>query len=75
MQKHTRVRLKPEVIIRERLKRGWTQTELALKAGVLKNLISKLEDKAKASPATIKAVAEALGLQIEDFVEITPPSE
>lgn len=49
-----------------RLARGWTQTELANRAGVAVNTIVRLE-KGRAFPSlvTLRAVAEALGARID----------
>ena len=49
-----------------RIRRGWTQTELADRAGVALNTIVRLE-KGRAFPSlvTLRAVAEALGARID----------
>jgi len=73
MSKRTVVKLHPEVIIKARLKMGWSQTQLADAANLRRNEVSIFETQAKASPRVIKAIAETLGLEIDDLVEITPP--
>jgi len=67
-----RYRLKTEVLIRERLKRGWSQEEFAERLGVSKGMGSFLERDEKVTPKTIQKIAALLDLKIEEFVEILP---
>jgi transcriptional regulator with XRE-family HTH domain len=53
-------------VIRLRLKRGWTQKELAERAGTKQSGISRLENASiKPSLAFVQKVAAALGAKIE----------
>ena len=56
-------------IVRARTVRGWTQTELARRIDKSPSTISKIESgEIIALPGTIKEIAEALGLEMEDLV-------
>ena len=57
-----------EKIARLRRERNWTQRELADKAGITQNQVSRIE-KGKSRPraSTLETFAEALGVSIEDL--------
>jgi transcriptional regulator with XRE-family HTH domain len=56
-----------------RLRKGWTQDELAEHSGIWRNTISEVESgKRKALPRTLQKLAEALGEPIEALAP--PPS-
>lgn len=55
-----------KTIIRERTKRGWSQTELALAIGSRKPVISRLErGGSNPSLATLSRIAKALDLSLK----------
>lgn len=50
-----------------RLKKGWTQVELAEKAGIHWNTVAKIErNEQKPEFDTIKGLTKALGLKLDD---------
>jgi transcriptional regulator with XRE-family HTH domain len=52
-----------EILKEARLKKGWTQDELAKKAGLGKNTYPKIErDISKPSPESIKRLVKVLGI-------------
>jgi DNA-binding XRE family transcriptional regulator len=52
-----------------RKKRGLTQADLAAKAGISQNYLSSIETGGKGgTPMLLKALAEALGVKMEDLV-------
>jgi transcriptional regulator with XRE-family HTH domain len=65
---------KGDAVRKFREERGWTQVELARRAGVNKGTIVRLEAN---DPAvlldTIALVAQALGVALEDLDPVTPP--
>ena len=58
-------------------KKGWTNDILAQKSGVPKGTISKITSGITKNPQldTLRAIADALGCRIEDFVENPLPLE
>lgn len=59
-----------------RKERGWTQTELGEKAGMLAQNISRYE-KNKATPreSTLAIFAEVFELPLSEFTDLAPPTE
>jgi transcriptional regulator with XRE-family HTH domain len=59
-------------VIRElRQKRGWTQTELARKAGVKQSVLSYIESGKTKHPRidTLSAIASALGVSVQRLLK------
>ena len=57
-----------QIIKVARREKGWTQTELAEKAGIHWNTVAKIErGTQKPEFSTIKNLAKALGLSLEDI--------
>lgn len=51
-----------------RQEKGWTQKELADKVGISQNHVSRIEkDKMQPRHSTLKAISNALGIEIEDL--------
>ena len=61
------MRVNAERIIRQREEQGWSQTQLAKEAGVASGTMSRVERGMEANPATVKRVADALGLTVADI--------
>ena len=60
-----------ELIKTERENNGWTQSQLARQAGVAKQVVSNIERGAvTASVNTLAAVAHAIGLTIQDIIDV-----
>lgn len=55
----------PQIIKRARNARGWSQTDLAERAGVSRPSVARIEGGDDVSTATLDKVAEALGLTLE----------
>ena len=56
-------------IRRERVTRGWSQIDLARLIKSHSSLISKIEGgHTNGSPRTIRAIADALGIPMEEFI-------
>ncbi len=59
-----------------RQEKGWTQKELAQKVGISQNHVSRIEkDKMQPRHSTLKAVAEALGIDVEDLENLARVAE
>ncbi len=59
-----------KTIARYRVKRGWTQAQLADHLEMHQNHVNRLEnDRMKPRPATLERLAEVFGITIEDLVE------
>ena len=61
-----------DTVIRElRQKRGWTQTELARKAGVKQSVLSYIESGKTKHPRidTLSAIASALGVSVQKLLK------
>lgn len=59
-----------EIVIKHREKKGWTQRELAQHSGVCERTIQRAEDdKNTISTMTQRKLAEALGIEFEDFLD------
>lgn len=58
----------PERLKDLRIKKGWTQDELAHRSGVGKRTISSLENGKAAQITSISLIAQALGVEIEDML-------
>lgn len=52
---------------RLRRAQGWTQTALAARADVHPSTVNRLEHGRPASPASVKSVADALGVTVDDL--------
>lgn len=57
-----------------REQRGWSQVQLAYKAGTVPNVISRLETGAVEEPSlsTLRALATALGVDVADLLNGDP---
>ena len=54
----------------ERIKKGWSQTQLARVIGSHPSLISQIEGgTVGGSPSTIKAISDALGISMDELLE------
>ena len=66
-----------EKLIRLRENEGWSQDALAKKVGCRKQQIERVEKDARASVSTLKDIADALGVKVEDLrrpdVNVYPP--
>jgi transcriptional regulator with XRE-family HTH domain len=63
-----------EAVRRIRTMRGMNQVDLAKASGVAQNTISEIElGKREARPATLKKLADALGVEIVDLFEVASP--
>ena len=68
-------RVRPEVIMDEMGKRGWSQQYLAEQSDLPKETISRILNGHVASPQrrTLEAIADALDLEVTDIVEAFRP--
>lgn len=57
-------------LIRARKGKGWDQTALALKAGLSKSTICRVEKGERQRPQTFKKIATALGVDLSDLVQV-----
>ena len=55
------------VVIQQRMKKAWTQEQLAVAAGLSKRTVQRVESEANASLETQKALAATLGLTLSDI--------
>jgi hypothetical protein len=55
-------------IVRERLIRGWTQQVLANNSKLHKATVSAILRRGRGSPAKIRALAKAVGLELSDLI-------
>lgn len=62
------MRYKVAKIIRARRVRGWTQGELARRVNKHYTTICRIEAGTYGTPTTIKAIADELGLDMEDLI-------
>jgi transcriptional regulator with XRE-family HTH domain len=63
-----------EAVRRLRTMRGMNQVDLAKASGVAQNTISEIElGKREARPATLKKLADALGVEIVDLFDVARP--
>lgn len=60
-----------EKISEYRVRRGWSQAELARRANISAGVVSRLEAGTKVLPATSHAVTTALDVKFEDCFEYT----
>jgi len=58
-----------EPLRRERLRRGWTMTALALRLGVTPPVVSRIESGAVQSPRMIARMAAELGVEMARLVK------
>lgn len=65
-----RPKLDAELVTKARYERGLNASELARKAGISKQLLADIEHgRRPGSPATQKAIADALGIQLAELWE------
>jgi transcriptional regulator with XRE-family HTH domain len=65
------LRIRPEELRRRRLLKALEQEELAQRAGVSASSISRIENGDRGTtPATIRALAEALGCRPDDISDL-----
>ena len=55
------------LVIQQRMKKAWTQEQLAVAAGLSKRTVQRVESEANASLETQKALAATLGLTLSDI--------
>lgn len=59
-------------IIKKRIERGWSQSELAKRMSTTQSVVSRIESgDANMTVKTLASVAEALGTDVSELVEIT----
>ena len=62
-----------EILKEARLKKGWTQDELAKKAGLGQNTYPKIErGVSKPDPASIKKLLKVLDIKPDDIFDLLP---
>jgi transcriptional regulator with XRE-family HTH domain len=62
-------------VVKARTINGWTQAMLARRAGTSVSTISKIENQeTNPLPSTMKAIADALGLDMEDLIVDDKPA-
>ncbi len=62
---------KTDKIKKARLIKGWSITRLAKEAGLAYQTVASVETGPSPQPASVKAIADALGLRMEDLVQIS----
>ncbi len=62
------VKVRTDVIKRERIKRGWNQSDVARRLDRGVATISRLERGTQWSPGVLKEVADLLQVQVEDLL-------
>ena len=65
-----RIIAKSEEMQRARIARGWNRVQLAAKAGVTAQSISRIEKGENAGPATAKKISDALGIPVDELFTI-----
>lgn len=66
------MRLSGETIVRLRYRKGWSLTDLAENTGLTKSYLSKIERGLRqGSPRSAKAIADALGVYVDDITVST----
>jgi transcriptional regulator with XRE-family HTH domain len=63
----------PQKVRQLRMTLGWTQPDLATRAGISKGTISNLERGRRPSLRTVRWVAEALRVRVQDLL-LNPPA-
>lgn len=53
-----------------RLSRGWSQKDLADRAGIRQGTVSSLENGHNARPSTVRLIAEALGVTVREVADV-----
>jgi transcriptional regulator with XRE-family HTH domain len=61
-----------DALKKHRLAKGWTQVQLAQKAGVSQQLIAKIESGNVLETRKLPRIASALGLSAEEFLALAP---
>lgn len=62
-------------IIKKRIERGWSQSELAKRMSTTQSVVSRIESgDANMTIKTLASVANALGADVSELVEITEES-
>jgi transcriptional regulator with XRE-family HTH domain len=61
-----------DALKKHRIARGWTQVQLAQKAGVSQQLIAKIESGNVLETRKLPRIASALGLSAEEFLALQP---
>jgi transcriptional regulator with XRE-family HTH domain len=59
---------KVDLLRKERLRRGWTMSDLARRIGVTPPVVSRVEAGETQNPKTVAKMAKTLGLELAELV-------
>ena len=65
-----RLQAKSMKIMQRRIEKGWDKISLAREANINQSLISRIESGGRTSPATAKAIADALEVAVFEIFEL-----